>query len=53
VLLAPIEVRGHILAFLYADGLRDPAVATKRAEELVRGAVEALERLLLQGRGKR
>lgn len=53
VLLAPIQVRGHNVAFLYGDGLRSPREARERAAEIVEGAAEALERWLValrQGR---
>lgn len=46
VLLQPIIVRGHCLAFLYADNLIDPKGARGRAAELTAAALESLERLV-------
>lgn len=46
VLLSPIEVRRHVVAFLYADALRDPEEARRRMGELVDAASEAFARWL-------
>ncbi len=46
VLLHPIVVRGHCVAFLYADNLLEPKGARGRAEEIATLAVETLERLV-------
>jgi hypothetical protein len=45
VLLAPMAVRGHSVAFLYADGLHDAKNARARAAEICEAALEALERI--------
>ena len=45
VLIAPMMVRGHCVAFLYADTLLDEKSARERASELAGAALEALERL--------
>jgi hypothetical protein len=53
VLLAPVPVRGHNVAFLYADGLRNPRDAVERAIQIVQGTAEALERWLVASRQAR
>lgn len=53
VLIAPVMVRKRGVAFLYADGFRDPAEAETRAQTIATATAEALERWLVTRRQTR
>lgn len=50
IVLAPVQVRSHLVAFLYADTIADDVQAVARAEDLAAAAAEALERLIVTTR---
>jgi|LNFM01.1.fsa_nt_gb hypothetical protein len=53
VVVAAIEVRGRVVAFLYVDNADDVDAARARVGELCAAAADAFERLLLSTRGDR